>query len=1185
MRTSHKTGKNPIFVADKIYLYPYRSILVILFVTLFFLETKGQAPASPNTTVRHKTIRVQEGPVLLDSLSILPSSFSIVGVDSNFYRLDYVNAMLYWRQKPAPETVEVSYRVFPFKLNARAQRMDFDSLILNSAIPVARSGGDENLERNLFNFGNIMAQGSFGRQIGFGNNQSAVLNSNMNIQLSGFLADSIELQAAITDNNVPIQPEGNTLQLNDFDEVYIRFKKDKWQLNIGDMDIRETGSYFLNFYKRMQGMSFETTQKIGKNNTSRTFVSGSMAKGKFTRNAFDGLEGNQGPYRLTGANNELFFIVLANTERVYLDGELLQRGEDQDYVINYNTAELTFTPKRMITKYSRIQVEFEYADRNFLNTNIFASQSLTFGEKLKLNFSYFNNSDAKNSSVNQVLDPKQKHFLSTIGDNISGAYYPSISVDTFAAGKILYEKVYTYDTLGVVVDSFYQYSTDATKTLYNLGFTQVGRGAGDYVADNNNANGKVFSYVAPIDGVRQGDYEPVTLLITPKRQQVMSLGLDYNISKSTLFKAEVAASNYDMNTLSSLQDNDNTGYAAKFNLTNNKLLKEKNELTLTSAIDYEFVQDKFKPIERLRNVEFTRDWGLPLTSAATVAETEHIIKASTGLKTKSGNQLRYRFTSYSQGSDYNGIQNYLQQFSNWGSFSFNNEVVLTQYHADSYKGHFLRPTFNISKAFPQIDNWRIGVQYAMEHNENRDRATDSLTPSSFSFDSYTVYLKSDENKRNKYGVNFFTREDKYVGRDRFEKGDRSYNLNLQAELLGNAKRQFYLNATLRKLKVSDHALSPQKDENSILTRMEYVMNEWKGFLTGNILYEAGSGQEQKREFAYLEVPAGTGQYTWIDYNGDGVQQLNEFELAAFQDQGKFIRILTPTNEYIKANYTTLNYSLGVNPQQLWQQKDQNKAQKFLTRFNLSSSLQITQKTLAKNDFAFNPFSRSISDSSLITLSTTLVNVLSFNRASTKWGFDLSNTRNSGKSLLTYGYESREASNWTVKFRQNLSKSFTLNINGISGLTALYTENNQFANKNYKVSLYSVEPLLTFINGTNFRLTSGYKFESKSNLAIYGGEKVTGNSLQAETKYNLLQSSAVAAKFEFENLRYKSAAAGESTVRYIMLDGLMPGKNFIWNITLTKRLMNNLELNFQYDGRKPGSTKTVHTGRATLTALF
>ena len=54
---------------------------------------------------------------------------------------------------------------------------------------------------------------------------------------------------------------------------------------------------------------------------------------------------------------------------------------------------------------------------------------------------------------------------------------------------------------------------------------------------------------------------------------------------------------------------------------------------------------------------------------------------------------------------------------------------------------------------------------------------------------------------------------------------------------------------------------------------------------------------------------------------------------------------------------------------------------------------------------------------------------------------------------------------------------------------------------------------------------------------------------------------------------------------IMLNGLLPGSNYIWNVTLTKRLLNNLELNVQYDGRKPGSSRTVHVGRAGVTALF
>ena len=41
----------------------------------------------------------------------------------------------------------------------------------------------------------------------------------------------------------------------------------------------------------------------------RTTVSGAVSKGRYARNVFNGVEANQGPYKLTGSENEAYIIV------------------------------------------------------------------------------------------------------------------------------------------------------------------------------------------------------------------------------------------------------------------------------------------------------------------------------------------------------------------------------------------------------------------------------------------------------------------------------------------------------------------------------------------------------------------------------------------------------------------------------------------------------------------------------------------------------------------------------------------------------------------------------------------------------------------------------------------------------------------------------------------------------------
>lgn len=589
-------------------------LILCLIVSGITLSLRAQPPRTgiPVSNLRKKSFSTKQDTLRIDSLSILPNTFSLPGINKDWYTIDYINALLRWKQKPPVDSVWAEYRVFDTRLNAVTKHLSYDS-IMNYFIGQPYVYNDNSFRQSdrFFDFGTINYTGSFGRGIAFGNSQDAVVTSSLNLQLNGFLADSIEIAAAITDNNIPIQPDGTTQQLNEFDRIFLQFKKKTWALSLGDIDIRQNKSFFLNFYKRLQGAAFETTSNIAPHVSNTSLLSGSIAKGKFTRNILQGQEGNQGPYRLQGANNEFYFVLLANTERVYIDGELLQRGEDRDYVINYNTAEITFTPKRMITKDSRIQIEFEYADRNYLNANLYFSNLTNFNNKLRVTVSAFNNSDAKSSPINQTLDPNQKIFLRNLGDSINNAFYKIASPDTFSTGKILYKKIDTTFNNGLVHDSVFVYSTSADSAMYSLSFADVGVGKGDYLPDFNGANGKVYRWVAPVGGVKQGQFDAAVFLVTPKKQQLVSVLVDYDISKKTNISTELAYSNYDINTFSNIDKADNKGYAAKIKLTNQKDFDGSKKLKLLTDAGFEYVDQRFKPLERLRNVEFLRDWGLP----------------------------------------------------------------------------------------------------------------------------------------------------------------------------------------------------------------------------------------------------------------------------------------------------------------------------------------------------------------------------------------------------------------------------------------------------------------------------------------------------------------------------------------------------------------------------------------------
>ncbi len=327
------------------------------------------AQQHPLANWRKKQIALKADTLLLDSLPIIPQSLVLTDpangkkIPNYFFKINYNQLIVQDSLSPADQAtlkgffdkkalLEIQYRVFPYDLQQPVRHLD--TLLIAKDYEGDYIGFDytpnknSNNAPNLFSNRGLQYSGSFARGLSFGNSQNLVLNSRFNLQLSGKLGEDTEILAALTDENIPLQAEGNTQQLQEFDKIFIQIKRKSARLVAGDYDLINRDAYFMKYFKRLQGATFSTERAVFKKGLLETKGSFAISSGQFARNTIPPQEGNQGPYKLQGNGGEQFIIVLAGTERVYLDGQLMRRGIEEDYIIDYNRGELSFTNKRLI---------------------------------------------------------------------------------------------------------------------------------------------------------------------------------------------------------------------------------------------------------------------------------------------------------------------------------------------------------------------------------------------------------------------------------------------------------------------------------------------------------------------------------------------------------------------------------------------------------------------------------------------------------------------------------------------------------------------------------------------------------------------------------------------------------------------------------------------------------------------
>jgi hypothetical protein len=436
--------------------------------------------------------------------------------------------------------VIVEYRFFPFKIEERYFHYEQTSSGSIAETPVVPAPVKETESSSTPS--TLIVAGSKSLGVSVGSDRNVALEQALRVNISGMAAEDVEVRAVLSDQSTPIQPEGTTEDLEELDQVLLEIEGRNLSASFGDYDLSMTRSGFGQIDRKLEGGMGEAAF-----NQTGILLAAARNRGSFTSMRFSGVDGKQGPYQLSAEEGGSETVVVAGSERVYVDGQIKRRGESNDYVIDYSTGQVTFTNRVLITSRSRILIDFEYAVLDYRKSLYGGSgfNSLLSG-RINVGGTYLYEGDDRDSPTGLTITPEREEILSEAGDDTSLAWAPG--------------GVHVGDSLGSYLweDTIYVYMGYGNGD-YTVSFTDVGYGDGDYEFDYGLGG---YVYV----GDNMGSYVARVRLPLPRRDHYYSLSGEYNIVAGTRARIEYAGSDVDKNSFSDLGDDDNAGsaYAVSF---------------------------------------------------------------------------------------------------------------------------------------------------------------------------------------------------------------------------------------------------------------------------------------------------------------------------------------------------------------------------------------------------------------------------------------------------------------------------------------------------------------------------------------------------------------------------------------------------------------------------------------------
>jgi hypothetical protein len=1140
-------------------------------------------------------------------LFVLPGSEEIhVGptrLDTSEYRLDARTGRLWVRREDllgARDTLFASYRTYPFAFEDVYRRRAPGTRAAGDSATVAVVEEESDSTRGFDPFEGIDLQrsGSISRGVVGGTQRDVTVESGLRLQLQGEVADSVFVRALLTDENTPIQPEGTTQRLQDFDRVFLEADAPQGRARLGDVDIDLNGGTFGHFTQKVQGVALESEglgRSVGLTDGDATAF-GAVSRGQFRTQDIEPNDGVQGPYRLRGDDGEEAIIVIAGSERVYLDGERLTRGRTEDYVIDYTQAEITFTPDRLITDDRRITVEFQYSTTQFTRTLVGgrATAGAWRGDdgdtRLNLGATVVRQADGRDFQTAFDLSRQDSLRLVRAGDGPavrSGARRVEFDSE---APFVQYRREPitrpdgTQDTIFVAVED----APEPGTPVFRVRFTRVGPGNGAYDRAGEETNGVVYEHV----GRGNGAYSPVQPLPAPTRKRLVDLTGSIEPMPGVEVFGEWARSVNDENRFSDLDAQDDRGGASMLGVTVAPQPLEVEGVTL-GALSGEMRRrqrgQNFVTFDPTRPIQYGRRWnlsrggsGLPdrLQDRGTeTVETGEVAFDWGTDSTVEGGLGRLRVGEAFEAWRRRGRLSVEEE--GWPRVSLRDVFISSTDRPAQVDGAWLRQQGTVRQ--PLLGG-RLEPRVEVEREVRRQtvRGTDSLDAESFQFFELRPGVSYDHGSIRATGSLEYRTEDG-VADGAFREASRTWTAETDVAYDPEASYRASVRGGVRQREATDffRRTEQRRDTESIILRVEGRTRPLDRAIDARLFYDAATERTPIQREVFVQTTPSRGQFVWRDDNDDGVQQVDEFVPETTPNEGTYVQRFVPSDTLESVVNLQARGRLALRPRRLWTSGNVWwKA--WLRQVTTETQVEVREQSRTENPtdiyrLELDQFRR---PGRTIDGSVRTEQRVELFRTQRDYGLEASWRQVRGLTERAAGSKRQFLNRWEVEGHVRPASTWDVRLTGTTERDRAQSEAFDEA-RSFDIRTLRVRPEVSYQPERTLDLTLSGVFARKQDVAK--GRQATLYILPLELTWRRAGRLRLNANAEVARVNLSGTAVGRA--QFELTDGRGPGTSVLWGLQGQYAFTDNLRATVNYDGRAPATTESVHTVRVQVSASF